>query len=42
MDYDFWHKRKMDHFDPYSALLAIDTNIPVQIMGGFMVQGHIY
>ncbi len=25
----FWHKRKMDNFDPYNVLWAIATNIPV-------------
>ncbi len=35
---DFWHKRKIDHFDPYNVLLAIATNI---LMTGFVVQGHI-
>ncbi len=24
----FWHKRKMDNFDPYNVFLAIATNIP--------------
>ncbi len=38
---DFWHKRKIDHFDPYSVLLAIATNITVRLMTGFVVQGHI-
>ncbi len=31
----------MDNFDPYSVLLAIATNILVQLMTGFVVQGHI-
>ncbi len=35
---DFWHKRKIDHFEPYNVLLAIATNIPVLIMTGFVVQ----
>ncbi len=30
---DFWHKRKMDNFDPYNVLLAIATNIPVLLKG---------
>ncbi len=38
---DFWHKRKIDNFDPYNLLLAIATNIPVLLMIGFVVQGHI-
>ncbi len=25
ISYDFWHKRKMDNFDPYNVLLAIAT-----------------
>ncbi len=25
---DFWHKRKIDNFDPHSVLLTIATNIP--------------
>ncbi len=39
---DFWHKRKIDHFDPYNVFLAIATDIPVPLMAGFVVQGHIY
>ena len=39
---DFWHKRKIDHFDPYNVLLAIATNIPVRLMTGFVIQGHTY
>ncbi len=31
-----------EHFDPYNVLLAIATNIPVLLMTGFVVQGHIY
>ncbi len=38
---DFWHKRKMDDFDPYNVLLAIATNIPVLLMTAFVLQGHI-
>ncbi len=38
----FWHKRKMDNVDPYNVLLAIATNIPVLLMTGFVLQGHIY
>ncbi len=36
-NYDFWHKRKIDNFDPYNA---IATN--VLLMTGFVLQGHIY
>ncbi len=32
----------MYKFDPYNVLLAIATNIPVLLMTGFVVQGHIY
>ncbi len=32
----------MDNFDPYNVFLAIATNLPVLIMTGFVVQGHIY
>ena len=35
--HNFWHKRKMDNFDPYDVLLAIATDIPVT---GFVVHGH--
>ncbi len=38
---DFWHK-KIDNFDPYNVLLAIATNIPMLLMTGFVVQGHIW
>ncbi len=38
---DFWHKRKIDHFDPYNVFLVIATNIPVLLMTDFVVQGHI-
>ncbi len=31
----------MYKFDPYNVLLAIATNIPVLLMTGFVVQGHI-
>ncbi len=37
----YWHKRQIDHFDPYNVLLVIATNIPVQLMTDFVVQGHI-
>ncbi len=39
---DFWHKRKTDHFDPYSVLLSIATHIPVLLMTAFVLQSHIY
>ncbi len=32
----------MYNFDPHSVLLAIATNIPQQLMTGFVLQGHIY
>ncbi len=38
----FWHKRKMDNFEPYSVLLAIATNIPQRLMTASVLQGHIY
>ncbi len=38
---DFWHKRKLSDFDPYNALLAIATNIPVLLLAAFVVQGRI-
>ncbi len=38
---DFWHKRKIDNFDPNYVLLAISTNITVILMTGFVLQGHI-
>ncbi len=38
---DFWHKRKIDNFDPYNVLLAIAINKPVLLMTGFVLQGHI-
>ncbi len=39
---DFWHKRKVNNFDPYNVLLTIATNISVPLMTGFVVHGHIY
>ncbi len=36
-----WHKRQIDHFDPYNVLLVIATNIPVLLMTDFVVQDHI-
>ncbi len=41
ISYDFWHKRKINNFDPYNVLLAIATNIPVLLMTGFVLQGHV-
>ncbi len=38
---DFWHKIKIDNFDPYNVLLAIATNIHLLLMTGFVLQGHI-
>ncbi len=38
---DFWHKRKMDNFDPFNVLLAIAANIPVLLMTAFVLQDHI-
>ncbi len=32
LSFDFWHKRKMDNFDPYNVFLAI----------AFVLQGHKY
>ncbi len=31
---DFWHKRKIDHFDPYNVFWAIATNIPQPVKTG--------
>ncbi len=33
---------KKKYNDPYNVLLAIATNIPVRLMTGFVIQGHIY
>ncbi len=38
---DFWHKRKIDNFDPYNVFLAIATNIPVLLKTGFVVHVKI-
>ncbi len=38
---DFWHKRKMDNFDPYNVFLAIAANIPQQLKTTFEVYFHI-
>jgi len=35
----FGIKEKNDHFDPYSVLLAIATNIPMLLVNGFVIQG---
>ncbi len=32
----FCHKRKINNFDPYNVFLAIATNIPQQLMTGFV------
>ncbi len=32
----------VDNFDPYNVLLATATNIPVLLMTGFVLQGHIF
>ncbi len=37
----FWHKWKIDHFDPYNVFLAITTNLPQRLKTGFVIQGHI-
>ncbi len=37
---DFWHKIKINNFDPYNVFLAIATNIPQRLKTGFVVQGH--
>ncbi len=42
MEYDFWHKRKIDNFDPYNVFLAIAANIPQRLNTAFVLQGHIY
>ncbi len=41
LSYDFWHKIKIYNFDPYKVFLTIATNIPVLLMTGFVLQGHI-
>ncbi len=38
---DFWHKVKMDNFDPYNVLLAIATNTPQRLKTGFVLQDHM-
>ncbi len=37
---DFWHKRKIYHFDPCNVFLVIATNIPMLLMTAFVLQGH--
>ncbi len=37
---NFWHKIKIDNFNPYNIFLAIATNIPVLLKTCFVVQGH--
>ncbi len=37
---DFWLIIKMYNFEPYNVLLAIATNIPVQLMTASVLQGH--
>ncbi len=32
----------MDNFDSYNVLLVIATNIPVLLMTGLVLQGHIF
>ncbi len=41
VEHDFWHKRKIYNFAPYTVCLAIATNVPELLMTGFVVQGHI-
>ncbi len=36
---NFWHKRKMDNFDPYNLLLAIATNIRMTAYDWFCAPG---
>ncbi len=38
---DFWHKRKIYNFDPFNVFLAVATNIPMLLMSGLVVQGHV-
>ncbi len=40
-DDDFWHKTKINNFDPYNVFLAIATNIPRRLMTAFVLQGQI-
>ncbi len=37
---DFWHKRKIYNFDPYSVFWAIATNVPQWLKTGFVLQSH--
>ncbi len=34
--------KEIDTFDPYNVLLAFATNIPVLLMAGFVILGHMY
>ncbi len=34
-------EKNICNFDPYNVFLAIATNIPVQLMTGLVLQGHI-
>ncbi len=38
--FPFWHKRKINNFDPYNVLLSIATNILQRLKTGFVLQGH--
>ncbi len=38
----FGIKEKLPNFDPYNVFLAVATNMPVLLMTGFVVQGHIF
>ncbi len=38
MEHHFWHKKKINHFDPYNVLLVIaSSDYPT----GFVVKGYI-
>ncbi len=37
----FWHKIKIDNFDPFNVFWAIATNIPQRLKTGFVVQCHL-
>ncbi len=39
---DFWHKIKIDNFEPYNVFLAIATNILVLFMTAFVLQAVQY
>ncbi len=38
----FWHKIKIDNSDPNNVSLPIATNIPMLLMTGFVLKGHIF